>query len=226
MRGPIDGTAISRGGVSSWYRHVVSSYENLDTIPPMPVKQRGIHIIDRDVIAGRPFLHPSQMYRDVEIHRDIEAVKQHCRYERFLPIERPHIELPDHYVVVRFYDRDPLAYTQRRYSLIEQIVKSYKLPVVGLVGPQVDDHIGIDFPCDVTVSYADCLLDNLDLQTRVVANADAAVMTYGGYSYLPAMYGVPTIAICGNRKSRQVHTDAIMYAVQRLDTDYRMVNIS
>jgi hypothetical protein len=40
--------------------------------------------------------------------------------------------------------------------------------------------------------------DNLRLQSVVLAGASAFVGTYGGFSYLAATYGVPTLALASN----------------------------
>jgi hypothetical protein len=51
--------------------------------------------------------------------------------------------------------------------------------------------------------------DNLAVQTKIVARARELVATYGGFSYLGPMLGVPTRALYTQEAFQRVHLDVL-----------------
>jgi hypothetical protein len=63
-------------------------------------------------------------------------------------------------------------------------------------GLALDDHEDLQVPGGMGVHTVERLMTpqgNLELQTRIVANARAFVGTYGGLAYLGPLYGVPSV---------------------------------
>jgi hypothetical protein len=63
--------------------------------------------------------------------------------------------------------------------------------------------------------------DNLAVQTALVARARRLVATYGGFSYLGPMLGVPTRALYTQQAFQRVHLDVLRAAYP--DADYELV---
>ena len=63
--------------------------------------------------------------------------------------------------------------------------------------------------------------DNLAVQTALVARAGALVATYGGFSYLGPMLGVPTRALYTQGAFQRVHLDVLRAAYP--DAAYELV---
>jgi hypothetical protein len=59
--------------------------------------------------------------------------------------------------------------------------------------------------------------DNLAVQTAIVARARALVSTYGGFSYLGPMLGVPTLAVHTREAFSRVHLDVLRAAFPEAD---------
>jgi hypothetical protein len=64
--------------------------------------------------------------------------------------------------------------------------------------------------------------DNLAVQTAVVAHARALVSTYGGFSYLGPMLGVPTMALQAQEPFNTAHLDVLRAGFP--DADYTLVD--
>ena len=68
---------------------------------------------------------------------------------------------------------------------------------------RVDDHADYAAHGSPRVHTVDDLMTparNLDVQTAVIAGAKAFVGTYGGYSYLAPLCGVPSLAFYSRRE--------------------------
>ena len=106
--------------------------------------------------------------------------------------------LPSEYVAIRFYFSQCLPDTPSNRALISDTVKSVaaRLPVVLLNTPfSVDDHVDAAPDAPATGSIARFLTpeNNLAVQTAVISRARAFIGTYGGFSYLAPLYGVPSV---------------------------------
>jgi hypothetical protein len=168
-------------------------------------------IVCRARVAGRlegaDQLHPRLMYRLMQPywwkHAPIEWAEQHATFARmFAPDVPAALGLaPRAYVAVKFYFNDcfPAAPDTRAFVSETFRTLSAMMPVVSLsTGLALDDHESLadDVGGRVrTLGAPAGARDNLGVQTALVANARAFVGTYGGFSYLAPLCGVPALGI-------------------------------
>ena len=159
-------------------------------------------------IEHRTMLHPSSMYRLFSAfwwgHLDERWVHQRASYSRLTPDAAQQRVVPDGpYTAVKFYFNECFPSTPENRAFARGIVKNLALRgvVVSLTtGLRLDDHDGDDIR-DPGVHLLPENLDpreNLAVQTALVAGARAFVGTYGGFSYLAPLAGVPTTAYFSN----------------------------
>lgn len=156
-------------------------------------------------------LHPSLMYT---LYRPywrgkipLKALSKCAVFARLRPPEpRPELSfLPEKYAAVRFYFRPSFPDTPENRSFITRTLGALaqKMPVVMLnPGFSVDDHADFEAKVKGNIIYIDKLMtpeNNLAVQTAVISGAQLFLGTYGGLSYLPPFYGVPSIAFCSDR---------------------------
>jgi hypothetical protein len=150
-------------------------------------------------------LHPSSMYKLLRFYwyekASVRLLTDHTDYRR-LTIDgdgEALKDLPKDYVAVRFYFRPSFPDTpeNRRFAADTVRTISREVPVVLLnTGLSLDDHEDLDVSAGKGVYRVDHLMTpqhNLELQTRVIANARAFVGTYGGLAYVAPFYGVPSV---------------------------------
>lgn len=162
-------------------------------------------------------LHPSLMYHFYSPYwrkqASIRHLEKHVRYAAFEPLERGlvDLQLPDDYVAVKFYFSNAFPDTHENRAFITQLLAdlSARTNVVLLTtGLRVDDHADYSAPLRERIyTIEDHIVPgkNLELQTRIVANARAFIGTYGGFSYLAPHYGVDSIAIYSNPEAFLPH---------------------
>lgn len=150
-------------------------------------------------------LHPLLMYRLLRFFWYEKAgaslLTKHTQYRRFARIEDMDAvnALPREYVAVRFYFRPSFPDTPENRAFAANIIRSLarQVPVVLLnTGVSVDDHVDLDVGTGKGVHRVDHLMTlqrNLDVQTQIISRARAFVGTYGGLTYLPPFYGVPSV---------------------------------
>ncbi|MEW6319624.1 MAG: hypothetical protein AB1635_00895 [Acidobacteriota bacterium] len=108
--------------------------------------------------------------------------------------------LPQRYVAVKFYSNLGLPNSPDTVRFVRDVLArvTSRYDVVLLhTGLQMDDHNEYQPETSPRVFRVDHLMNpsnNLDVQTRVIAGADALVTTYGGFSYLGPLLGVRTMA--------------------------------
>jgi hypothetical protein len=102
-------------------------------------------------------------------------------------------------VAVRFYFNYSFPDTEENRSFVTAVIKNLtdKTNVVMLnTGMRLDDHWDYDSFESERVTRLDRLIktnNNLDIQTITISRARAFVGTYGGLSYLPPFFNVPSI---------------------------------
>jgi hypothetical protein len=107
--------------------------------------------------------------------------------------------LPDEYVAVRFYFNYSFPDTAENRSFVTQVVARLceQSPVVLLnTGIRLDDHWDFDAFSSERLVRLDHLMaadNNLALQSAAISRARSFVGTYGGLSYLPPFFGVPSV---------------------------------
>jgi len=148
--------------------------------------------------------HPSLMYRLFGMFwwqkQPMRHIEEHSLYKRFNIPGESTLELPDEYVAVKIYFRDSFPDIKQNRGMVRGVIQelSQKIPVVLLdTGLKIDDHR------DMIISNSDSVIslkekitprNNLDLQTKVVNSARMFLGTYGGFSYLAPLLGVPSIS--------------------------------
>jgi hypothetical protein len=238
--------AVSRGGTSAWYEGVADRcIDLLEWIEPDRLdaeriarvrhgggqKQRRVTDFDRrclqhvrERIGGDiAVLHPSLMYRrlrPVWMHwRDPALLDRELAFAPIRVQPRPPEGLqPGGYIAVKAYFSSSFPETASNVDALGELVAGLaeSSPVVLLPsGGIVDDHADIDLP-GVRVLEGVRPETNLGVQTGAVAGARALLATYGGFSYLGPLLGVPTCAFYGQERFNAVHLEALRLAVRRL----------
>jgi hypothetical protein len=229
---------VSRGGTAPWYGIPDSRYVDIFSLmAPAEFrertdrhehKQRSVSALDEAIIAGvqsrlgitgAASLHPRRMYRVLAPFWNDEAgfalVDRHTIHRRIATFDDPVLTgLPREYVAARFYFSDGFPDTPDNRALARRVVQTIadRTPVVLLdPGLDLDDHA--DAATDASsrvVSIATGLTPerNLAAQTAVIARAKACVGTYGGYSYLAPLCGVPAIGFYSDRTFKLHHLAA------------------
>jgi hypothetical protein len=156
-------------------------------------------------LADAAVLHPSVMYKLLRFYwyekASVRLLTEHTDYRRLTIDGAAEVlkDLPKEYVAVRFYFRPSFPDTPENRRFASDTVRtiSREVPVVLLnTGLNLDDHEELDVSGGKGVYRVDHLMTpqrNLELQTRIIANARAFVGTYGGLAYVAPFYGVPSV---------------------------------
>jgi hypothetical protein len=226
---------LSRGGAQSWYAHLGGRYVDVLSCVDVDrfrvetterKKQRTMGAFDREVVrlaiqkAGlnRPvLLHPGMMYRlFTPFWKQKATVRRVEAYTEYAGVAAPSLpelagRLPADYVAVRFYFSSCFPDTPANRAFVETAIRGLaeSTNVVLLNTPfRVDDHEDYGLGRLPSVHTIDDLMTparNLDVQSAVLAGAKAFVGTYGGYSYLAPLCGVPSLAFYSVRDQFFAH---------------------
>ena len=232
---------VSRGGVASWYGASGRYCDALTLVGPEEFrsaigeerrKQRRPGAFDDRLVQGAvgalglgdvDILHPSLMYRALASYWNDESgfaqVDQLTRHRLLAPPpgERPSV-CPPEYVAVRFYFNECFPETPENRAFAGRVVSALAARTSVVVlnpGFRMDEHS--DWMPDrtgrvVTIAGEITPDRNLAVQSAVIAGARAFVGTYGGYSYLAPLYGVPSVAFSSNPAFKLHH----LYAAPRV----------
>jgi len=184
------------------------------------------------VLADRPnavLIHPSLMYALFQPHWSAEAgsrdVLSRRKTKPFGPPPDTGLDLPDDFVAVKFYDRPSFPWSEENQRLVERLVErvAARRPVVSLSLPyQPDDHPNFVVPDMPNVTHVGHLLPearNLAVQSEIIARSRGLVGTYGGFSYLPMMFGRPAVGIVvRDRAALAIHYEMASHTARRLGT--------
>ena len=191
-------------------------------------KQAIRHGLDEELIAWARkhcrlddcgVLHPSLMYQlfwpIFQGRLPTEDLLAHVRYERLPKLDLPAdlaTALPKDYIAMRFYFRPSFPDSDANRRFVARVAKQVAqgMPVVLLnTGLSVDDHVDCPAGSLMTLERFVSPANNLDIQSRVIANARALIGTYGGLSYLAPFYGVPSIGFYSDdRDLKPAHWNA------------------
>jgi hypothetical protein len=133
---------------------------------------------------------------------------------------------PDDYVAVKLYFTDPFPddpASRRLASLVLEELADGIDVVVLTSGVQLDEHRDW-IPTGPRIHDSSAWVsprDNLVVQTSLVAGARALVCSYGGFSYLGGLLGVPTLALQTRPPFSPVHLSVFRAAFP--DADYAVV---
>lgn len=237
----------SRGGAQPWYDALATQYvDALDlssadefrerTAPNR--KQRGLWGYDRDLVrrtsrrlgvGPMAIIHPLLMYGLYYPYWRGDApfarVREYARFRRYAPIDLPRLEtpLPARYTAVRFYFSDCFPDTPANRAFVAQTLRGLAArgDVVMLqAGVGLDDHEDASTGDRHRIHVVDAgrsPKENLAIQTAVIGRADAFVGTYGGFSYLAPLYGVPTVAFYSVRNFQATHLHAAQLELTDID---------
>jgi hypothetical protein len=130
--------------------------------------------------------------------------------------------LPRDYIAVRFYFNASLPDTERNrrfmVSLLSTLARTTDLVLLN-TGMRLDDHHDLDAAAAGRIHTVDRFMtpaDNLAVQTAVIARARAFVGTYGGLSYLPPFFRVPSLCFYSERQRfRLGHLEAAQRVFRR-----------
>lgn len=153
------------------------------------------------------WLHPSYMYRLFQFYWKercpISLVGAHTKHQK-LAAEEPSKEilerLPEAFVAVKFYFSACFPETPENKQFIVRLLRalSQESDVVLLsTGLDLDDHTDFDGVISERIHKIEDLIEprnNLAVQTAIIGRASAFYGTYGGFSYLAPIYGVPSVA--------------------------------
>ena len=237
---------VSRGGTEPWYGVAGARYADMFSLmTPAEFrartdqhehKQRGVSPFDETIardaqvrlgIADAATLHPRLMYRLFAPYWKDEAgfglIDRFTIHRRIAAFDDPALAgLPTNYVAVRFYFSDcfPDTAGNRAYATraVEAIARH--TPVV-LLNPnlQLDDHADAVTATSSRITSIAAALSperNLAAQTAVIARAKAFVGTYGGYSYLAPLCGVPAIGLYSELTFKLHHLAAAQRICEKL----------
>jgi hypothetical protein len=237
---------ISRGGVETWYGVPANAYADVFTVVTPDEfrgavaeekrKQRKLGAFDDRILdsvlrqrglGDVETLHPGLMYRAFASYWNDQAgyarVDQFTRYRLFQPPSAEHAgRLPHEYVAARFYFSESFPATPENQAFARAVIASLaeRIPVVLLnPGFRVDDHGDIAAAASgriMTIAGDVTAARNLAVQSAVISRARAFVGTYGGYSYLAPLYGVPALAFYSTRSFKPHHLDAAQRAFANL----------
>lgn len=234
---------LSRGGVDAWYGDAFGGYLDLYDLfdsDELHLRQRerilasggqkhtALTDLDRDAIARArrhlgedlAVLHPSLMFRRFRPvwmrRRTTSAVIREAAPAPIRALPRPD-GLPARFAALKLYSSDCLPLdadaAQRLTAELPRLTGGLPLVVLS-AGAQVDDHVELVSPegppgqIDLSV--------NLRRQTAVIQHAEKLVCTYGGFAYLGALTGVPTVGLYECANFNVLHLDVLSHAVEQL----------
>lgn len=155
-------------------------------------------------------LHPSLMYKLFAIFWRLEAsVGLFHGFTLHRRIEAPPLgdlaaHLPKEFVAAKFYGSNSFpdndANRQFLTTYLSQLSASHHVVLLN-TGVRFDDHDDFAAFRRDRIHTVDHLMtprNNLDIQTRIIAHAQAFVGTYGGFSYMAPLVGVNTLAFYSN----------------------------
>jgi hypothetical protein len=158
-------------------------------------------VIDKRRLRGARVLHPSTMYRLFDpfwFQRvPITLIEAFTSFGPLPSVElgdlRSH--LPQRYVAAKFYGNMALPDTPGNHafvaSYLEELTRHIDVVLLN-TGQRFDDHEDMAQGSRGRMHTIDHLMTpatNLDVQTRIIAGAEAYVGTYGGFSYVAPLSG-------------------------------------
>ena len=155
-------------------------------------------------------LSPSWMYRLLSPFWEGKESLQWLDQHTLQPVRFPapaidaalQLQLPKDFIAMRWYVRPTWPHKEQLLlwmrKLVERVAQSS--PVVLIDSFHADDHADVNLgPIPNTHRLSDLTtqtpLNNLQIQSSVIARAKAYVGTYGGMSQLAMRFGVPTLAL-------------------------------
>ena len=150
-------------------------------------------------------IHPSVMFQALRQLQRQEAIPRIRATSRYCRLERPEVGplagmLPERYVTAKFYFSAAFPDTSENRAFIASMLRTLtqSTNVVLLnTGLLFDDHWDFEAAVSDRLFKIDHLMvatNNLHIQTIAISRAQAFVGTYGGLSYLPPFFGIPSLS--------------------------------
>lgn len=188
-------------------------------------KQLSMSTLDREIldharkVSGlhdAEVVHPSDMYQLFNNywlgHRPLSYVEDRTRFSLRQPPDRFDLSgLPEHYVAVKAYTAASLPNSplNRRVlaSLVDRLTEHTNVVTLD-TGLTIDDHF--DYRVDKHPRVFDLgglmtPANNLELQTQVIAGAQAYVGTCGSLTWMAPLLGVNTVALMSETRFLHQH---------------------
>jgi hypothetical protein len=184
-----------------------------------------------DRLDGAAVVHPLLMYSRMRfVLEGLQPPEAAARIGDYRPLVVEERELPPgcptEYVAVKLYFSDSFpdddASRELAASVLAELAQETDI-VVLTSGTQLDEHREW-VPAGPRIHDSSRWVtprDNLAVQTALVARARALVATYGGFSYLGPMLGIPTRALYTQEAFQRVHLDVLRAAYP--DAAYELV---
>ncbi|WP_193176015.1 hypothetical protein [Oricola nitratireducens] len=206
-----------------------------------PAETRLIRMIaSKTGIESHHRLHPSVMYNffvvfwthGKRLGLGAELVLKHAIYEPLFELPKwSGPALPDNFVAVKFYSRTSLPHSDETAGQIERLILQIAetRPVISLDTTfRADDHSAFALPVHPNITSARDWMtpeNNLDLQTRLIADSDFFVGTYGGTSYLPVFANTPSVGLYSANDLNLAHQLLAMRACRSLGQDVTLMRL-
>ena len=189
----------------------------------MAVSELDRHLLSLAGLESHVLVHPLVMYNQLHGfwagYRGPDVPQRLLRFGP-LPDPGPASDVLDDaprapYVAVKPYfsaclpdgDSNRALWTELIHELAEE--RDVALLTTGL---ELDEHLEYDLadhPRIWALAGRVPAARNLDVQTRLIAGADALVATYGGFSYLGPFLGVPSYGLYSERNFNPRHQDVV-----------------
>ncbi len=188
-------------------------------------KHMGLTALDEELVrraADRldpraELVHPSLMYNAFRgFWGGRQTPREVLRLQRHASLPDPGRDdirerLPAEYVAVKAYHSSSFPDVPANRAFVAELVRGLaeRTTVVLLsTGLAVDDHS--DVPVDGGSRIIDARAwmtprDNIEVQTQIVRGASALVSSYGGFSYLGPLLGVPSVCFWSHENFNPVH---------------------
>lgn len=191
-------------------------------------KQRAVGEFDRRLLRqasralgiARPIVvHPSLMYNLLypywKDQLSMRALQEYLEPAKLNGIDESMlkgVDLPPKYIAARFYFSQAFPDTEDNRTLALDVLRraAARLPVVLLDPPvAVDDHrdFAADIPNVRSVAHVLTPANNLAVQSAIISRARGFVGTYGGFSYVAPLYGVPSVTFYSEETFFEQHLE-------------------
>ncbi|MBA2764032.1 MAG: hypothetical protein H0U42_05010 [Thermoleophilaceae bacterium] len=206
-------------------------------------KQLTSTALDAELLAGArerigespaAVVHPSLLYTRLRYfwigERDPAKTLARLAFERLaVAAPEPDLGLPEEYVAVKVYFSDCFPDTPDNHRFARERIEQLagRTAVVLLPGAfAFDDHGAPPLAAVEGVHHLEGRLPvrtNLAAQTRIIGGATALHATYGGFSYLAPLLGVPATVFHSEENFNPVHLDSLRALGERLGSpEYRV----
>jgi hypothetical protein len=182
-----------------------------------------VEVLDRvrDRLGFQPQaqVHPSLMFlRQRHTWSGDRSVRASLPALDLRPMPSPdsmQLDLPDEFIVVKAYSSSCLPPTPANRAYLEALVRRLAERTAVVVLAQTlsfEDHEDFDLTGVPGVRRLAELRDprsNLAMQSQAIARSSGLVSTYGGFSYLAVLLGIPAVGVFSERNFNPVHRDVL-----------------